>query len=157
VYPDAKFRLLEEASGYVGTNAYGLPAETGSTQLVIAMSLFTHLDPQASLRYFEEAQRVLSDDGAGLLTFRLLDEESAPQADAAAERARLPMTKTPDAWWYGKEGYLDIFYTRAAVARMAEQARLEVIAIRKGHWSLQGGDSANPAAHQDMVMVRRAR
>jgi SAM-dependent methyltransferase len=154
VQRDVKFILLEKASGYAGMSAYRLPAETRSTHLVMALSLFTHLSPPASLDYFSETRRVLLDNGVALFTFMLLDENSERQAEAAANRAGLHMTKTPDACWFGKGGYLDIYYSEAAIRRMAEQARLDVIAIRRGHWYRRDGGCINFAAYQDMIVLR---
>jgi SAM-dependent methyltransferase len=152
--PDLRFALLEGASGYVGDKAYRLPSKDGSAQLVIAMSLFTHLSPTASIKYFREVRRILAADGVGLLTFRLLDQATMTAADAAAMRAGLPMTKTPESWWYGNDGYLDIYYKDQFIRRMIQEAGLKLIAIRRGYWHRIGGDSSNPAAYQDMAIVR---
>jgi len=156
VDPAAKFALLDQTRGYAGAKAYTLPVAPKSVQLLMAMSLFTHLNQDATLRYFHEVKRVLAEEGVALLTFFLLDEGSAAAAEAAAKRGNHVMTKTTDAWWYGKEDYLDIFYTEAFISKMLKQAGLRLVAIRRGYWSRVGADAVNLAAYQDMIMLRRA-
>ena len=69
VYPDCTFTLLASAAGYAGSNAYDIPIKSGSAELLVAMSLFTHLDFDAASKYFQETHRVLADDGAAILHF----------------------------------------------------------------------------------------
>ena len=156
VYPDVKFVLLDKSKGYLGDTAFNLPVGNKYAQVVMAMSLFTHLSPNATAGYFKKIGLALSDEGAALLTFRILDEVTSVTADAAAEKARMPMSKTPEAWWYGSEGYLDIYYTEIGIQRMAKEAGLEILSIRRGYWGRPNTEVTNLAAYQDMVLLKRA-
>jgi SAM-dependent methyltransferase len=155
-YRDVRFELLERKGGYASSEAYDLPNRTASVDLLIAMSLFTHLNIDPCLRYLHEVRRTLSYDGVALVTFCILDQLSTPKVESIIEGSTLPLTRTLEAWWLVNDRYVDMFFTERLIRRMAADAGLEVFAIRRGNWYQPSAD-INPAAYEDMVMLRRAR
>jgi SAM-dependent methyltransferase len=152
-FPDCHFSLLADIGKYAGQSAHKMPAESSSAQFIMAMSLFTHLDFDSSAAYFHEMRRLLAPNAHAAVTFRILDESTLAQAKLAIERSKLPLQETEYTWAYGKDGYLDIFYTLPALKKLADAAGLQIVAIRRGSWS-KPGTVVNPAAHQDLVMMQ---
>jgi SAM-dependent methyltransferase len=154
-HPKLRFNLLGEDTGYAGSSFFRLPAPAGSVNVAIAMSLFTHLNQEATEGYFREIRRVLSKDGsAALATFFVLDDASIAAATSAAERRGFELTGGSEVSWYGRDGYLDIFYSEAVIRTLADKVGLEVLSIRRGNWYRQTIAPVTPGAFQDMVLMR---
>jgi SAM-dependent methyltransferase len=155
--PNLRFALLDHSQGYAGARFYALPVAAESADALIAMSLFTHLDPTATLGYFQELARILVADGIAIVTFFILDEASQTAAEAAAAQVGFPMKKENGYWYYGHGGYLDIYYEEPVVRGLIQEAGLEVIALRRGNWYRPGTAGVTYGAHQDAFLLRRPR
>jgi SAM-dependent methyltransferase len=153
--PNLRFALLDQSDGYAGGRSFALPVSADSADSAMAMSLFTHLDPTASLGYFKELARVLVPDGVAIVTFFILDDASRAAAEGAAAQVGFPMKKEAGFCYYGRGGYLDIFYEEAVVRRLIEEAGLEFVALRRGNWFRPGSAGVTYGAHQDAFLLRR--
>ncbi|HVH81363.1 MAG TPA: class I SAM-dependent methyltransferase [Stellaceae bacterium] len=154
VRPNLRFALLEQNSGYAAERAYALPVTTGSADAAIAMSLFTHLDPAAVLAYFREVARVLASDGVAIATFFVLDEASRATAESAAAQIGFPIKKMAGYWYYGRGGYLDIYYEEAIIREIMQEAGPEPIELRRGTWYRPGTGGQIFGTHQDTFLLR---
>jgi SAM-dependent methyltransferase len=152
--PNLRFALLDNSRGYAGASFHALPVTPASADAAIAMSLFTHLDPPATRGYFRELARVLVPEGVAIVTFFILDEASAGAAEAAAAQVGFPMKKEAGFWYYGRGGYIDIYYEEAVIRRIIGEAGLELIALRRGNWYRPESAGVTYGAHQDAFLLR---
>ena len=78
-YPNFRFTWADIHNTYYNPNGiikpeeYSFPYESNSFDLAYAASVFTHLLPRATERYFEETARVLKPGGKAVFSFFLLD------------------------------------------------------------------------------------
>jgi len=93
-HPRFRFRCVNVQSGVYNpageltASDFTFPYESGSFELVVATSLFTHLLTRDAENYLRESARVLAPGGTLLATFFLLDDESrALQAKGGGDRA----------------------------------------------------------------------
>jgi SAM-dependent methyltransferase len=155
-FPNMTFHALSNGDHYDGSKAYEIPAPPGSADLIMATSLFTHLDETAFLGYLQQISEILKPDGLGFLTFFLLDQISEAGASTRCNESGMDVTKTNEAWWFGKNGYLDIYYREPPVRRMIESSGLRLLKIRRGFWSDNKlRTKEEPAAYQDLLLVTR--
>jgi ubiquinone/menaquinone biosynthesis C-methylase UbiE len=142
--------------GYEARAHCRVPVEDGTTDCVIATSLFTHIDPGACDGYLREIGRILKPGGLAYITFFFRDEQSSEVSERMARRAGMVLTKDPQAWSYGKAGYLDVFHDPHRVEAVAAQEGLESTLIRLGVWRGMAHSSVNHAAYQDLLFLRKA-
>ena len=122
---------LYNPGGRSAATEYRFPVADGWATLVVATSVFTHLDGAESERYLAEVRRALAPGGAGLLTFFLLDDGS--RAAIQAGRARQA---------FG--GADAVAHDRAAILGATRGAE-----VHEGRW--RGGPGLS---YQDLVVVR---
>ena len=122
---------LYNPDGAVAATEYRFPVERGWATLVVATSVFTHLDGAETAHYLAEVARALAPGGAALLTFFLLDEGS--RAAIAAGRARQR---------FG--GAAAVAHDRTAILDAIGNAT-----VHEGTW--RGGPGLS---YQDLVVVR---
>jgi SAM-dependent methyltransferase len=141
--------------GYESSEHHQVPVDAAKTDYVISTSLFTHLDVGACDGYLREIGRILKPGALAYLTFFFRDEQSVAAAEQIARRLNLPMTKEPDAWFYGRKGYIDIFHDRERVTAVATRAGLLPVLHRDGHWRGPARSSTNPMAFQDLLVFQK--
>lgn len=141
--------------GSIAASVFDFPFEDESFDVVYAASLFTHLLPEETARYFLEARRVLKPGGRCLFSFFLLDEYRGRGTTISARYepehpllgqagAAVADPEHPDAL---------VAYGRAAVAEMAEQAGLHIQKVWPGLWCEAPGPALN---EQDLVLLVRS-
>jgi hypothetical protein len=155
-YP-ARFRFvhadlrndLYNPDGAVAATEYRFPVDDGWASLVLATSVFTHLDRPEVERYLSETRRAMAPEASALLTFFLLDDDS--RAALADGRARQPFAEAS-----GEQAVADPEVTMAAVAHDRASVLgglqglgLEVAAVHDGTW--RGGAGLS---YQDLVVAR---
>jgi SAM-dependent methyltransferase len=154
-YP-AHFRFLRadlrndlyNPDGAVAATDYCFPVDDGWATLVVATSVFTHLDRPEVDRYLLETRRALAPGATALLTFFLLDGRS--RAALADGRARQQFAEPT-----GEQAIADLAVTMAAVAhdRASVLEALERLgldtAVHDGGW--RGGAGLS---YQDLVVAR---
>jgi SAM-dependent methyltransferase len=140
---------LYNPDGAVAATEYRFPVDDGWATLVVATSVFTHLDRPAVDRYVAETRRAMAPGASALLTFFLLDDDS--RAALAGGRARQPFAEAT-----GAQAIADPEVTMAAVAHARapvleelEGVGLETVAVHDGSW--RGGAGLS---YQDLVVVR---
>jgi SAM-dependent methyltransferase len=140
---------LYNPDGAVAATDYRFPVADGWATLVVATSVFTHLDRPEVDRYLAEARRTMAPGARALLTFFLLDDDS--RAALAAGRARQPFAEAT-----GDQAIADPEVTMAAVAHDRASVLdgldglgLEVAAVHDGTW--RGGPGLS---YQDLVVAR---
>jgi SAM-dependent methyltransferase len=122
---------LYNPDGAVAAIDYRFPVEDGWATLVVATSVFTHLDGAETAHYLAEVRRALAPGGVALLTFFLLDDAS--RAAIAAGRA------------HQRFGGADaVAHDRATVLEAIGAAT-----VHEGRW--RGGDGLS---YQDLVVAR---
>jgi SAM-dependent methyltransferase len=148
VHADLRNDLYNPAGAIAATD-YRFPIDDGWATLVMATSVFTHLDRPEVDRYLAEARRAMAPGARALLTFFLLDEDS--RAALADGRARQPFAAPA-----GEQAIADPDVTMAAVAHDRDsllaalaQLGLEVAAVHDGRW--RGGAGLS---YQDLVVAR---
>ncbi|HEY7621613.1 MAG TPA: class I SAM-dependent methyltransferase [Solirubrobacteraceae bacterium] len=122
---------LYNPGGAVAATEYRFPVADSWATLVVATSVFTHLDRAESEHYLAEVARALARGGVALLTFFLLDDDS--RAALAAGRARQA---------FG--GAAAVAHDRTAILDAIGQAE-----VHEGGW--RGGPGLS---YQDLVVVR---
>ncbi len=145
----------EKKKGYESGEQYAVPVRDGDVDLVLSHSLFTHLAVGACDSYLRETGRLLKPGGLAFLTFFLRDDASVPTMEAMAKRAKLPMVKEAGAWFFGKDGYVDIFHDRERIVSVAKSAKLEPVLHRRGAWHGPVDSNTNPIAFQDVLVFTR--
>ena len=87
-YPNFHFQLVDvfndqyNPSGKYKASEFKFPYESGFFDFVFLLSVFTHMLPQDTENYLREISRVLKKGGRCLISFFLLNEESARLTDA---------------------------------------------------------------------------
>jgi SAM-dependent methyltransferase len=155
--PRFRFEHLDVANaaynprGRTAAERLVLPFPDGAFDFAIAISLFTHLLPEAARRYLAELARTLAPGGRLYATFFVVDE-AARDAIAAGRTdlhfahelggARVQSLRRPEA---------AIAFGRAGLERWLADAGLDLERFAPGSWRGQ------PAAvYQDVAVARRA-
>jgi SAM-dependent methyltransferase len=142
---------LYNPEGRIESAGFAFPWPDASFDLAVAISLFTHLMPEAATHYLAEIARVLAPGGRVFMTFFLLD---ARGREAAATGATYPT--------FGavmEHGLLhDSAVPESAVAYDPEWLRsrwtaagLEVVGMQPGKWK-----GASGPQYQDVVVATRS-
>ena len=140
---------LYNPGGAVAATDYRFPVDDGWATLVVATSVFTHLDRPEVDRYLGETRRAMAPGACALLTFFLLDADS--RAALAGERALQPFAAPA-----GEQAIADedvtmaaVAHDRASVLEGLQRLGLEPTAVHDGTW--RGGDGLS---YQDLVVAR---
>jgi len=140
--------------GQLGADAYTFPFPDAAFDVVYAASLFTHLLPPETRRYFGETARVLKPGGHALFSVFLLDAYRGPGTTIApAYEFEHPLTGHPGV------AVRDPAFPDNAVAYLGETLRsygeetgLEVSRVLPGLWTASPGFAVN---EQDLMLLRR--
>lgn len=152
-YPDSRFEfrsLATQNASYAPANPsdeVSWPIESGSVDLVTALSVWTHLNPATAAASLSEAARVLRPQGSLIASFFLTSDEQPNRAT----RSRYHRT-SPTEWNFDQEvepGFLTPSWTTVpeqaiAVSRdqldaMSERAGLQIKKVHSGYWRENAG------------------
>jgi len=158
-YPNFRFVKADiynrhyNPSGKIHSNDYVFPYRDGTFDVVYATSVFTHMMPDAVVRYIAEMRRVLKPGGKSLCTFFILDRESIE-----AMKDSMFNFRSVDNQTYRVMNADDpenaIAFEVANVRSFYQNAGMSVVEpIRFGTWS--GRDHALVGG-QDMVIAKKA-
>jgi SAM-dependent methyltransferase len=136
-----RFDIWNAKYNPVGPNLgsdYRWPYEDNTFDVVVAMSVYTHLMPRDAAQYVSEVGRILKPGGRSLMTWFLLDDAS--RAGLAAGHSALPFKPHPI---YGERCYVvdpeaaeeAVAYDIGRVLGYYSQAGLDVSAVHFGGWS----------------------
>jgi ubiquinone/menaquinone biosynthesis C-methylase UbiE len=138
---EASFRLLNTADTY-------LPVATSSIDVVLAKSLFTHLDMFTAAWYLKEVHRVLRNGGYFLTTFFIM----TPQR-TIHQKGKLLFWPGPPMYPYClrlTKPDLGVAYDEGWIMDIIHQAGLVVDRLEYGTWADGKGLS-----FQDIIVLRR--
>jgi len=140
--------------GRTSADCYSFPLPDASFDVVYAASLFTHLLPCETRRYFLESARVLKPGGHALFSVFLLDCYRGPgtttspfyQFEHPLEGCEGVAVRDPD--------FPDnaVAYRSDVLASCANEAGLDVVRVLPGLWTESPGFAVN---EQDLVLLRR--
>jgi SAM-dependent methyltransferase len=159
-HPNFRFHHADIANrtynprGKISAEHYVFPFAPNSFDLVVLLSVFTHLLPATTAHYLEEIERVLAPKGRMLSTFYLLNDESERLMDAGRSQHRFACAISDDV---GDARVVDPDVPENAVALPDALvrdllARTGLIAkIYYGNWC--GRDQA--VSSQDMVIATK--
>ncbi len=98
------------------------PVESGSIDMVTALSVWTHLDKDDALFYFKEISRVLKSGGRAIVTFFLLDELYEESLKMRShQKGRYHMTHQ-DQWVFDQPAYGEDAWLHPKWAEIPESA-----------------------------------
>lgn len=140
--------------GRLTADVYSFPFPDGSFDVAYAASLFTHLVPAETRRYFTESSRVLKPGGHCLFSVFLLDAYRGPATTispnyefdhplAGHEGVAVRDPAHPDN---------AVAYRSETLRGYADEAGLDVIRVLPGLWTASPGFAVN---EQDLVLLRR--
>jgi SAM-dependent methyltransferase len=156
--PNFRFRLADIHSSMYNPESVAPPASVtfpypdNRFTVAVATSLFSHLLPDATVRYFAETARVLRRRGRAVFTFFLLDRVSRQRAET--------LDTYPTFGYAFEHGLLNdpqrpeeaVAYDAEWVLQALEEARLTpVLPVHWGRWS----GRANALSYQDVVIAER--
>lgn len=110
-YPPANFKFMHfdvKNTSYAPTQKgfkLTLPAKCESSNLVTALSVWTHLNEEDAMFYFNEIYRVLKPDGKAIITFFLLDETYRNSLDIRSRQEGRYHKTSQLRWVFDKSSY----------------------------------------------------
>lgn len=127
------------------------PYEDAVFDLVIVISVFTHMLPKEVENYLKEIRRVLKPGGACYATFFLLNDGSSSS-----------MSKSDEFYFKYAHGHYSLLNEKVKAANVAfredylkkliENNRFKITATEYGSWS--GAFPAKPFAFQDVIILK---
>jgi SAM-dependent methyltransferase len=171
-YPAANFEFIHfdaKNPAYAPTQAEtkaNWNVESAKFDVLIALSVWTHLNEEDALYYIKEVSRVLKPGGKAIITFFILDDayrESLPIRQAG-QKGRFHNT-TQDKWIFDTAAYASKDWlcpkwaqvpedatgiTSAGFERLVKESGLERIAYYPGNWKEKPG-----LYFQDVVVFQK--
>jgi ubiquinone/menaquinone biosynthesis C-methylase UbiE len=132
---------------------FTLPYESGSFDVILLKSVFTHLRPAEVENYLKEVSRLLKQNGRCLATFFLSNEEqqqlaakglNALKVNFGNEQWRYVYEHSPESARAYDEGFVLSLLTKQNLTLQAP--------VHYGHWS----GRKDGLSFQDMLVVKRA-
>lgn len=165
---DPRFRFIHadiyskfyNPRGSIRPEDYRLPVPSRSVDIVVAWSVFTHLTPDATLRYFDEIARVLKPGARMAASFFLLDEDSLEGVAKGVSRRPMFLHGRSTTFYVTNPSIPEDasgFAKDWLLARLRERG-LEPSKIVHGHWS-RIADPSHPRHEswysQDFILSTR--
>jgi SAM-dependent methyltransferase len=154
-YPKARFHFANVgnpayAPSLPGTvEDYRFPAEDASIDLVVGISLWTHLLAVEARAYLREVRRVLAPGGSGMITLLLAREGEGPIP--GPDGTPLPRRESGE---YAASHWL-VAYPLSVFSALARDVGLEAELVEFGNWREVVAARENPDSWiQDVVRVR---
>jgi SAM-dependent methyltransferase len=159
-YPNVRFHLAEVRNGEyqpdakLGADEYRFPFPDNHFDLVVLLSVFTHMLPAEVRNYVREITRVLKTGGRCYATFSLLDAHALQAMDRdAAERKFRPFEGA--AWVVdAKVPELATAYDQEFVEDLLRTAGLEP-QVFYGSWVAREAIPATAEIRQDVVLATK--
>lgn len=132
--------------------SFRFPYENEAFDLVVLLSVFTHMQPDEVENYLGEISRVLKPGGCCFATFFLITEGSENYLDQSAE----PFFPDRHANYFlhnPRVKNANIAYRDSYLRQMTEKAGLEIEALHEGWWA--GRDREACPDFQDVVIFRK--
>jgi SAM-dependent methyltransferase len=158
-YPNFWFAHVDVANSYynrhgaIAPEAFRFPCADQSMDVVVGVSLFTHLLPDSAARYIAEISRVLKPGACAAISFFTFDDISRTRVLAGNTYPRFE--QFPEAFYAitsTKQPELGIAYDETFVRDSFAAANLQVIRIERGSWA--GGEGRR--SFQDFALAVKA-
>ena len=155
-FPNFHFTHADVRNGHYNPNGRIAPQEfvfpyaESSFDVVIAVSLFTHLTRAAARRYVDESARVLRPGGRCIASFYILDGESLEKIRTVRTEPEFRLLDENTAVQRSEDPEAAIALSVETVRKMFAEAGLEVVAIHGGSWRQRAGVS-----YQDFVLAMK--
>lgn len=161
-YPNFHFKLADvfnkeyNPGGHVPASDYAFPYPDDTFDLVVLISVFTHMLPEDTQRYVAEISRVLRPGGHCWAQFYLLNAESIEMMDAGKSFIRF--TQDRGVYWTvnGKVPELSIGYEEGYIRELFERHGLSLAdEVYYGGWCgrpVLWGDTPN-LGDQDLLLA----
>ena len=156
-YPNFQFQLADIHNG--GSNPEGvlsagqikLDSSGNDTDVVLAISLFTHMRMGDIQAYLREVYRVLKPGGRLLATYFLLNEKSIAAIDAKAATYAFVFPVDVDSRSWTKEVPEEaIAHPEARIVEAYRNVGLNIATILYGGWTRNASED-----HQDLVIAEK--
>ncbi len=133
---------------------YAFPADDGSIDFVILVSVFTHLTTAVTSHYFNQIRRVLAANGKCFATFFLIDDDT--REVLCQERSRYAFDLTGNGPSYLGDGGALLGSVAVDAGWLSEDAARAGLEMRvpptKGFWA--SDDPAKGTSFQDIVVFQ---
>lgn len=156
-FPHFRFRHVDvrneryNPDGAVRASELRFPYDDASFDLVVLVSVFTHmLEPDVE-RYMGEVARVLRAGGRCLATYFLLNDDSRRRIDAGESHFSFPAADGHARFEDSRDPEGAVAYDEAFVRSLHERARLPVHSTHYGYWCGRG----EYLTWQDVVVAER--
>lgn len=145
------YNLAYNPRGRLQSSQYRFPFSEEQFDFVALTSVFSHMLSSEMEHYLHETTRCLRKNGAALITFFLLNEESK----ALIERGQSPLT-----FAFSREGCrvnddlvpeYAVAYDESVIRQLCNNVGLSVNALHYGAWC----GRADYVSYQDMLVVRK--
>jgi SAM-dependent methyltransferase len=159
-YPNFRFQLANLYNrnyspwGRYKDSEYRFPYEDGAFDLVFAVSVFTHLLPEGTERYLEEAARVMKPGGNFLATFFLLNDASTEALDAGKSTIPFPGRYAVHRVEHPKIPEAAVAYDEAFVMDLYSKYGLK-LTKPAGYGSWSGRAPSDYEGYQDLLVATR--
>ncbi len=140
-------------SGTILPAEFSFPWQDETFDLVVATSLFTHLLPDALVRYLGEIHRVMAPHARFFASFFLVDEESSRRI---VDGSTYPRFADRREWGWVQNAAAPeagVAVDRGWLLRRMEDASLSVQTIVQGRWRSESGQPC----YQDVIVASRRR
>lgn len=139
-FPNFRFKLVDihngsyNPKGKVMPEKFVFPYPDNTFDVVLALSVFTHMTPPGVRHYLKEVNRVLKPGGRSFLTYFLLNKESTGLLNSESNTQKFMKTKS-GYWTTNKElPELAIAYEESSVRKYYADSKLKITKIAYGSW-----------------------
>ncbi|HKB68522.1 MAG TPA: class I SAM-dependent methyltransferase [Pyrinomonadaceae bacterium] len=145
--------LAYNPKGKLSADEFTFPCDSGSFDVILFKSVFTHLRPAEVENYLKEVSRLLKADGRCLATFFLLNHEQ--ELLAARGSGALKFTFGDEQWRYLYEHSPEsaCAYEESFILGLLQKHDLTL--VRPGYYGSWSGRK-NGLSFQDMLVIKRA-
>ena len=131
---------------------YHFPYETGSFDLILLKSVFTHMRPAEVSNYLREVARLLNNNGRCLATFFLLNDEQARLARDGANELRFKYGEGPWRYRYENSPESAVAYDESYVLKLIAENGLRVKGpVYYGRWA----GRTDGLSYQDILLLEK--
>lgn len=139
-YPNFKFQHLDiyngayNPRGKILPEEFVFPFEDNSFDIVMALSVFTHMTPDSVQNYLKESYRVLKPGGKAYFTYFLINDDSKKRL--GDQNNTQPFEQTPDGYWTTNHQIPEaaIAYDEDVIRRFYSDSNLKINKIYYGSW-----------------------
>jgi SAM-dependent methyltransferase len=139
-------------NGAISDKEFTFPYDTGSVDLVLTKSVFTHMQEAGIRRYLGEIKRLLSDHGRAIITLFLLNKTQKELFEKGLNRMKFVFGNDTCRWLYKNSPESGIAYSEEVILKYLAENNLELLnSVYYGTWS----GRENGTSFQDIMVIRK--